>query len=251
MVEAAVNNWRYWVSVLMVGLALILAGCAPSTAPLVAGVVPGAIIGAALTMPPAEPTEAEEKKKPVEGKLAGPAQQLASEIAAWLNDDGVERVAVTAFVDVNDLTRTSAFGRTMADALIALLHRQGLEVVELRKTANILIEPRRGEFYLSRQVAHLAAEHQLSAVVVGTYAEAMDVVLISARLVSIEDGQVLSTALIELPKSGDVAYLLEDQTVPPTAHLALMSPKPKTPAIPAPEVGVYERPPKRPAKIKR
>ena len=96
----------------------------------------------------------------------------------------------------------------MTDALIALLHRHGFQVVELRKTRNFLIEKGKGEFYLSRNIVEIAARQSVSAVVVGTYTEGLNMIIVSTRLISAADGQVLSTGLLELPKSRNLAFLL-------------------------------------------
>ncbi len=183
------------------------------------------------------------------GEISGPAFELAQEVARWIKDDPAQdRVAVTTFVDVNDFNRTSAFGRSMTDALIALLHRHGFQVVELRKTRNFLIERGKGEFYLSRNITEIAARQNVSAVLVGTYTEGLNVVIVSTRLISASDGQVLSTGLLELPKSRNLAFLLGGTGRGGYAQVNNLR---RAPAIPPAQVPVLERKSKGPAKVKR
>lgn len=183
------------------------------------------------------------------GEISGPAQELVREVAHWLKGDpSMDRVAVTTFVDVNNFNRTSAFGRSMTDALIALLHRQGFQVVELRKTRNFLIEKGKGEFYLSRNIAEIADLQNVSAVLVGTYTEGLNMVIVSTRLISAADGQVLSTGLLELPKSRNLAFLLGGTGLGGYAQVNNLR---RAPAIPPSQVPVLERKSKGPAKVKR
>jgi len=234
MTKAACVDWRWWALGGLVGLALLLGGC---------------LSHPTLTTTSLDQTSpalaSERPQQSAFGEISGPAETLALEMARWLEVDARQtRLAVTTFVDVNDLTRTSAFGRALTDSLMAFLHRQGFEVMELRKTASLLIQPRTGEFYLSREMVHLAAQQEISAVVVGTYTEALNVVLVSARLISAVDGQVLSTSLLELSKTPNLVYLLGGQG----AGLAQAQPTRRTPLIPPAEVGVLERQPKGSAK---
>ena len=183
------------------------------------------------------------------GEISGPAFELAQEVAHWLKDGpAMDRIAVTTFVDVNDFNRTSSFGRSMTDALMALLHRHGFQVVELRKTRNFLIEKGKGEFYLSRNITEIAARQSVSAVLVGTYTEGLNVVIISTRLISAADGQVLSTGLLELPKSRNLAYLLGGTGQGGYAQVNNLR---RAPSIPPAQVPVLERKSKGPAKVKR
>lgn len=213
---------------------------------------PGLGQGSATAARPATARPTQAQARPVMptayGELALPAEELAIELNAGLPATiKSRRVAVMTLVDLNDLNRTSAFGRALSEALSAYLTRLGFEVVELRQATNFLIQPRTGEFYLSRDVAHLAAEHEVSGVVVGLYAEARDMVMVTTRLISAADGRVLSTSLRELPKSSNLMYLLGKggglAQVAKTVRRA--------PAIPPASVQVFERPPKGASKIRR
>jgi len=234
------RDWRDWALFLLLGLSLLLAGCVTGSTQAAAPADPAGP-GAAFTSS-SEPS--------AYGEISGPAQELAQEVARWLKDaPGGNRIAVTTFVDVNDLTKTSAFGRAMTDALMAYLYRQGFEVIELRKPYNFLIEPRAGEFYLSRNVANIAAQHDVSAVLVGTYTDALNIILISARLISAQDGQVLSTSLLELSKTPNIAYLVGGPGTG-AAGLSRLATSRRAPKIPPPKVDVYERPVKGSSKFR-
>ncbi len=69
----------------------------------------------------------------------GPGQELL--------DDGL---VICSFVELKKLARTSSFGRYLADGLINAFQQRQYRVVEVRKTTDILIQPGRGEYGLSR-----------------------------------------------------------------------------------------------------
>lgn len=233
--------WGFlWVTA---GLLLLLGGCAAT---------PGQM---ALSMDRHNAPLVLEESAPLDpepmtyGEISGPAFELAQEVARWMKDDpAMDRIAVTTFVDVNDFNRTSSFGRSMTDALLALLHRHGFQVVELRKTRNFLIERGKGEFYLSRDIREIAAMQNVSAVLVGTYAEGLNMVIISTRLISAADGRIISTGLLELPKSRNLAFLLGGTGQGGYAQVNNLR---RAPAIPPAQVPVLERKSKGPAKVKR
>lgn len=242
-----IAHWQGPAILLLGIIALLLSGCGASPSSLAQDFSPISQAPKTVAQKPAD-----FQPEPIAyGEISGPAQELAMEVARTLRTSPDEdRVAVTTFVDVNNFDRTSAFGRAMTDALIALLHRQGFEVVELRKTNNFLIERGKGEFYLSRNISYLAAQHHVSAVLVGTYAVGMNMVLVSSRLISATNGQVLSTGLLELPKSPNLSFMLggapgQVGNYEKAARLR------RAPGIPAATVPVMERKSKGPSKVKR
>lgn len=182
----------------------------------------------------------------VDGEVAGAAASVAQDLGRWLKEDpSLNRVAVTTFVDANDLTKTSALGRVMTEVIVSLLHRQGFEVIELRRTSNFLMAPKRGVFYMSREIKHLAAQHQVSSVVVGSYAEGLDSVVVTGRLISAVDGAILSSSVRELPKTANMIYLLGPDGPIKAQRAKRVGQVKRMAIIPSSKVPVYERSPRK------
>lgn len=182
----------------------------------------------------------------IDGEVAGAAASVAEDLGRWLKEDpSLNRVAVTTFVDANDLTKTSALGRVMTEVIVSLLHRQGFEVIELRRTSNFLMVPKRGVFYMSREIKHLAAQHQVSSVVVGSYAEGLDSVVVTGRLISAVDGTILSSSVRELPKTANLIYLLGPDGPFKAQRAKRVGQAKRMAVIPSSKVPVYERPPRK------
>jgi TolB-like protein len=111
-------------------------------------------------------------------------------------DDGPDSaVAVATFVDLNNLYRTSPFGRYLAEQLMGELQRAGYRVLEVRKTDSMMIGERFGEYSMSRDIDEIARQCSANHVLVGTYIVRGRYVLVNARMVSNEGNAVVSSAM--------------------------------------------------------
>lgn len=80
------------------------------------------------------------------------------------------RVLAATFVDVDDLTNTSTLGRIIGEMCSARLTQRGYPVVNLKlRRDSVVIQPQRGEFFLTRDVKQLSSGYDARAVLVGTY----------------------------------------------------------------------------------
>lgn len=102
-------------------------------------------------------------------------------------------VLVTTFVDNNDLTKTSRFGRLLQEHIASRLVQLGYTIREIKLTKSINIEPKAGETTLSRDLAKISGEVKSQAILAGTVSRANRILYISARLISPENSNVLAS----------------------------------------------------------
>ena len=108
-----------------------------------------------------------------------------------LNKD--RRVLVASWVDVNQVSRSSIFGKMMAEQLASRLVQQGIGGMEVTLRTNMFITEKGGEMLLSREIREISQLHNAEAVVVGTYADAGSAgVYVTVKLVRAIDGLVIS-----------------------------------------------------------
>lgn len=108
-----------------------------------------------------------------------------------LNKD--KRVLVASWVDVNQVSRSSIFGKMMAEQLASRLVQQGIGVMEVKLRTSMFITEKGGEMLLSREIREISQIHNAEAVVVGTYADAgSSGVYVTVKLVRAIDGLVIS-----------------------------------------------------------
>lgn len=117
-------------------------------------------------------------------------------------------VVITTFVDLNDLARTSVFGRMVAEKMIDEMNRLGFTVVELRRAQDIFVKKDGGEFILSRDVEAISKTTSASALLAGTYVVTPKTILINARLMDIKSPKVISTVSLELLKTAEIESML-------------------------------------------
>jgi len=125
-----------------------------------------------------------------------------------LLDDGL---VVCSFVELKKLTRTSSFGRYLADGLINAFQQRQYRVVDIRKTTDILVQAGRGEYGLSRNPGRIRGEATAGAVLTGTYTLGDGKVLVNARIIDNRDSTVLSSASVILPVTPLIRQLLADK----------------------------------------
>ncbi|MEZ0329817.1 MAG: FlgO family outer membrane protein [Dissulfuribacterales bacterium] len=145
-----------------------------------------------------------------------------------------EPVAVTTFVDVNHLYKTSPFGRYIAEQLIGELQRASFNVMEYRKTNSIMTREGFGEYSLSRDSKEIAKSTPAGLVLVGTYMIKDRYVMVNARIVD-SNQLVHSSGMTIMRKDGLISDLLQHASVPdlaPPARIAIKGLGEPTPAAP-------------------
>ncbi|OGQ99826.1 MAG: hypothetical protein A2505_07205 [Deltaproteobacteria bacterium RIFOXYD12_FULL_55_16] len=139
----------------------------------------------------------------------GVGEELALQLTSGMRGaGGGQRLILTTVVDLDDLHVTTRFGRTLTEALSTSLFRHGFGVVEIRKSAELLIRDNRGELMLTRDVKLLARQQQAAAILTGTYSLTPTTVVLNLKLLDAGSQQVLSVAGLELQRSRSINHLL-------------------------------------------
>ncbi|NDY43330.1 hypothetical protein G3N55_10820, partial [Dissulfurirhabdus thermomarina] len=149
------------------------------------------------------------------------ARRLAAQLEAGMQEETWHDrpCVVTCLADLDDLDRTSPFGRAVAEALGVEIFRRGGRVVDIRPGTAFRLRPRGGEFLLTRQAAELPPAVRVPRAVVGTYTAGPRTVGVTVRLVDLTDRRVVSAARVEVPRTPDLdALFLGTEEPPPTAY---------------------------------
>ncbi|HDS16606.1 MAG TPA: hypothetical protein ENN66_08400 [Proteobacteria bacterium] len=118
-------------------------------------------------------------------------------------------IVVTSFVRLDDFSKTSRFGLLLAEQLLSRLAGNGFVLRETRMK-NIFYQSPSGEFVLSREFSRVAEELDARMVLLGTYLEARDHILLNTRLVDFHERAILASYDCQLRKTPDIAALLAD-----------------------------------------
>ncbi|NCC26396.1 MAG: hypothetical protein EOM25_14550, partial [Deltaproteobacteria bacterium] len=141
-------------------------------------------------------------------------RELADQLFAPLmgqSNSGVMAIP-TSFVNLDDFSGTSSFGRLMAEQMFYECNTRGIPAQEYRMTREILLKQREGEFTMARDSDLVRKSVSASCVITGTYYFDRDNVIVNARLFKLETGLVLTTGMIVIPQTTTVRKMLARRT---------------------------------------
>ena len=123
--------------------------------------------------------------------------EIAKQLLANLkNHKQGKKIAITSFVNLNDLSTTTSGGRLLAESMINELHKRKFGIVDYRGQ-NAVVVNKAGEFHLTRNSNDLKGEIDDTYIFVATFFAITDKsIVINARIMDSYTGDILSTAQI-------------------------------------------------------
>ena len=121
--------------------------------------------------------------------------ELADKLLASsrLSKDDMGNIAITSFVDLHRLSKTTPFGRTLGETFFNELFIRGFNVADFRGQ-NALSVNTTGEFFITRNAKLINRNIPNSYVLVGTYSSIDNKILINARIMDNTTGKVVASA---------------------------------------------------------
>lgn len=113
-----------------------------------------------------------------------------------------DQVIVATIVSVDDLAQSSTFGRLTSQLVLSRLSQMGYQVRDITYLGGLEMSPG-GERILSRDAQRLSRNYSAAAVVAGTYAVAGQQIIVNLRLLSADDGQLVSSTDFSVPLNMD------------------------------------------------
>lgn len=137
----------------------------------------------------------------IENTMDGAINSLVKQLLVTQDELALKSpVAITSFVQLDKLKKTSEFGRIMSESLMSELGFNGLSVIEYRGQ-NALTISENGEFFITRDASQMKSEIENTNVLVGTLSRLVDRVIINARIIE-PSGKIISSArVIYYPKT--------------------------------------------------
>lgn len=124
-------------------------------------------------------------------------------------------VIVLSFVDQRNLSRTTSLGRYLAEQLMHELQQHRVAVLELRKSTEVRVQERGGEFGLSRNPAEIRNETAAAAILTGTYTVTAAQIIVNARIIDHRTTVLLASATAVIARTSVVNALLADPVSSP------------------------------------
>lgn len=134
-------------------------------------------------------------------------QKMAEHLPRYV--DRSKPIIVTTMVSVDDLTRSSTFGRLSSQLILNKLSQNGYLVRDVTYMHALDINAATGEMMLTRDAARLSQDMHAQAVVVGTYARGGKQIYLNIRMLDAAGGTVISSADVAIPYDEDTAPLVD------------------------------------------
>jgi len=112
-----------------------------------------------------------------------------------LNPTDTGTITITSFVDLEQLNKTSQFGRVLGESLFSELFVRGFNVSDFRGQHAISVNGN-GEFYITRNITKLQSEVPNTYILVGTYTKIDQNIMINARILDNKTGKIVSSARV-------------------------------------------------------
>jgi hypothetical protein len=153
----------------------------------------------AATVPQAASAAGREMDRQMESRLGRKPDEGAA---------GAISLSVTTPVNINDLDEANPLARQMQEEATRWFVQAGYDVQEIRKGADVLFEPLKGEQALTRR-EKLVADRSIGtdAVLLGTYAVTPEHVRFNFRVVRTSGREILAMSTVTLPMNREVAFL--------------------------------------------
>lgn len=117
-------------------------------------------------------------------------------------------VVVATLVNIDELSESSRFGRSISEQMSARMTQRGYQVIELKLRGDIFVKRDQGELLLSREVKDISARHHAQAVLVGTYAVADKFIHINIKVVTGDTHHALAAVDYGLPVDENTKMLV-------------------------------------------
>ncbi len=110
-----------------------------------------------------------------------------------VNQNSLEDIAITTFVNLDDFKQTSQVGRMLSESMFNELFIRDFNVVEFRGQIAISINSS-GEYFISRDINKIKNTVKNKYILIGTYSTFENYILLNARIIDNENGNIVASA---------------------------------------------------------
>lgn len=122
-------------------------------------------------------------------------------------------IIVSTLLDVNDLKKTSSFGRIISDQIASAFHNADYRIIGMELPIDLFIMKEDGMLYLSDEAKKMISQYGAAAIVGGVYAPGKKSVYVSLRMIDTVSTNIISSTDLSVPLGPDARVLLEPKDV--------------------------------------
>ncbi|HMB31421.1 MAG TPA: FlgO family outer membrane protein [Desulfohalobiaceae bacterium] len=120
-------------------------------------------------------------------------------------------VASASFVNIDNLSKSSTFGRTVSEQIASKLAQNGFRCIDLKlREKTIYIKAEKGEFVLSRKLTDISKKHNIKAFLVGTYSISARNIYVSTKIIHVKDSSIIASHDYSIRLTSQIYSMLPD-----------------------------------------
>jgi hypothetical protein len=128
-------------------------------------------------------------------------------------------IIVSTLLHVDDLKKTSSFGRIMSDQIASALHNTGYRIIGMELPIDLFSMQEGGTLHLSDEIKNIVKRYGAAAIVGGVYAPGKKTVYVSLRMVDLTSANIISSTDFSVPMGPDAKTLVDTKKVgSPDSH---------------------------------
>ncbi|MCK5697272.1 MAG: hypothetical protein KAI02_03865 [Gammaproteobacteria bacterium] len=120
-------------------------------------------------------------------------------------------VVVSSFINVNDLNKTSAFGRITSSQISSAIFKAGYRIRSMELSTEDFIQTNSGFHKLSLEAKMALKEQGAAALVVGVFAPGRKIAYVNVRMVDLNVQEVMASTDFSVPMGADAKVLLKSR----------------------------------------
>ncbi len=122
-------------------------------------------------------------------------------------------IIVSTLLNVDDLKKTSSFGRIISDQIASAFHTLGYRIIGMEMPIDLIVMQQGGGLHLSDETKKMLKNYKAAAIVGGVYAQGDKTAYISLRAIDTNSNNVIASTDISVPMGLDTKVLLESKDV--------------------------------------
>lgn len=122
-------------------------------------------------------------------------------------------IIVSTLLNVDDLKKTSSFGRIISDQIASAFHNSGYRIIGMEMPIDLFVMQEGGGLHISDETKKMLRNYGAAAIVGGVYAPGRQTVYVSLRIIDTNSKNIISSTDLSVPMGPDAKVLLESKEV--------------------------------------
>ena len=117
-------------------------------------------------------------------------------------------ILIATIVNIDDLEKSSTLGRVTSEHIATRFFQAGVKVVEMKLSKSVYMKRNQGELVLTREITDIVRDHNVQAVVLGTYGISFASAYVNIKLVIPGSNTIFASHDYVLPLDDEIRALI-------------------------------------------